>query len=103
MRYSKLLSLFFVTLLSITMLMIPYSSQVEAHECRVENVQRTFIQLWNKDSQRSVAEWEKQFSQLKSIGFSEVILQWSSYGWIDRPTEDFKSDPLLRNVFAQYY
>lgn len=74
------------------MLTISSYSPAGAHKCQVENVKRTFIQLWDKDSQRSVEEWEKQFSELKDIGFSELILQWSSYGWTDKPTANFVDD-----------
>lgn len=51
-----------------------------AEACITKGATRTFLQLWRKDSQRDVAQWNQRFENLSNLGFTEVIVQWSSYG-----------------------
>ena len=51
-----------------------------AEACQTRNVSRTFMQLWRADATRPPQEWSARFAHLRRLGFSEVILQWTSYG-----------------------
>lgn len=49
-------------------------------QCATQAVSRTFMQLWRSDAQRSPAQWDQWFEHLYALGFTEIIVQWSSYG-----------------------
>jgi hypothetical protein len=51
-----------------------------AEACHTRNVLRTFLQPWRADATRSAQEWSALFAHLRRLGFSEVVLQWTSYG-----------------------
>lgn len=38
------------------------------------------MQLWRSDAQRTSIQWDQWFAHLDLLGFTEIIVQWSSYG-----------------------
>lgn len=52
------------------------------HHCITRNADRTFVQLWRKDAQRTPEQWDQWFKGINRLGFSEIIVQWSAYGSI---------------------
>lgn len=58
--------------------------------CMTQGASRTFVQLWRQDALRTEAKWEDWFKNLDSLGFTEIIAQWSSYGPVS-----FYNDPAM--------
>jgi hypothetical protein len=49
-------------------------------DCETKNATRTFFQVWRFHANYSSTQWHEHFMDMQRHGFSEVILQWSSYG-----------------------
>lgn len=53
----------------------------DAHgsECLTRYADRTFVQFLRMDAKRSDAQWDSWFTNIDTLGFSEIIVQWSSF------------------------
>lgn len=51
-----------------------------AQSCATAQAKRSFLQLWLAHAEYSPAQWDALFQGLAHHGFSEIIVQWSSYG-----------------------
>lgn len=57
----------------------------------------TFLQIWNKHSTIGRRHWKNLFADLKNLGFSQVILQWTQY---DNYQFSSPASPALDNLIA---
>jgi hypothetical protein len=58
-----------------------------ASPCATQGAGRTFMQLWRADARRTSSQWDQWYAHLDSLGFSEIIVQWSSYGPVSYYTD----------------
>lgn len=70
----------FVLLSVVIMIVIMFCACAHTRQCMTRNADRTFVQLWRKDAQRTPGQWDKWFMEMNRLGFYEIIVQWSAYG-----------------------
>lgn len=53
-----------------------------AQSCVTGKATRSFLQLWQAHAAYSPAQWDSLFAGLHQHGFTEIIVQWSTYGQV---------------------
>jgi len=71
--------LFFYTVV-VLVLAIPLSFQRAFCECLQEHQVILMYQPWQADTERSELFWMKKMEEIKTAGFTTILLQWSAYG-----------------------
>ena len=59
--------------------LLAFAGNAAGENCYTRGADRTFLQVWSQDDKRTDSQWMALFVSLRELGFSEVIVQWTSY------------------------
>lgn len=80
MNKANYLRKFLLTAACVLALAPPTTAADDAVSCATQNAKSTFLQLWRSDAERTGKQWDARLSELRELGFNEIIVQWSTYG-----------------------
>jgi hypothetical protein len=82
------------------MLLLPFPAQ--AHQpASPDQLDGTFIQLWNKHGDWSASQWEELFQSFERMGLSKLVVQWTLHdetAYYDSSTYESVAHPPLELI-----
>ncbi|WP_051309121.1 DUF4434 domain-containing protein [Desulfogranum japonicum] len=68
-----------ILIICLNLLFFSLIQPVYAHECQPRAAERTFFQPWEKYNSYTPEDWHLFWDQLDQLGFSQIIVQWTSW------------------------